>query len=87
MIDIEHIQSGDALLLTEFGVSTEGTILHVDRETEAFVYETHTGEQDTILLKSNSIFGGNYYDVYRHSATGTVVANFKGWHSDKYVKY
>ena len=87
MTDILHIQIGDAILLTEFGLSTEGTILHVDKETESFVYEADTGEQHTILLKPDSRFGGNYYDIYRHSATRTVVANFKGWHSDKYVRY
>ena len=87
MIDIDEIQIGDAILITEFGLSTEGTILHVDKETEAFVYETDAGEQNTVLVTKNGSFDGNYYDVYRHSATQTVVANFKGWHSDKYARY
>lgn len=87
MIQISEIQSGDSLLLMEFGLSTEGKVLHVDTELGAFVYETDSGVQDTILLRPDSKVGGNIYEVYRHSVSCTVVANFKGWHSDRYVRY
>jgi len=55
MVDIEHIRSGDAILITVFGVSTAGTLLHVDEASAAFVYETDTGEQAQLLRTSKSV--------------------------------
>ena len=48
MIDIEQIQSGDAILITESGLSTSGTIREVDQDNQSFLYATVDGESDTI---------------------------------------
>lgn len=88
MIPINDIQSGDTLLLLGFGLSTEGTILHVDADTESFVYETDEGDRDTICLRTSedNKVPGNVYDVHRHVATQTIVATFKSWQSGKYYE-
>lgn len=88
MMDIEQFQVGDALLLMEFGLSTAGTIVDVDEANDCFVYETVDGCVDTIRLGAavDNKIPGNVYDVHRHAATRTVVANFKSWQSGKYYE-
>ena len=88
MKDIEQFQVGDAFLLMEFGLSTTGTVVDVDKANNAFVYETVDGYVDTILLDAaaDNKIPGNVYDVHRHDAMQTVVATFKSWQSGKYYK-
>lgn len=88
MIGINEIHKGDTIFLIEHGISTTGTILQIDQDTQTFVYETEEGEQDTIKLQAaeNSKVPGNVYDVHRHQNTGVIVANFKSWQSGKYYE-
>lgn len=83
---IEQVKSGSPIVLLAFGETTEGKILHVDVDTRLIVYEAE-GHQDTIWLEASPAFGGAYYEFAKHSETDTVFAYFKGWSSDKYVRY
>lgn len=86
MLTIEKVKSGSPIVLIAFGETTEGRILQVDDDSNSIVYESG-GNQETILLEVDTSVGGAYYEFAKHSETDTVFAYFKGWHSDKYVRY
>lgn len=86
MFNISEVRAGNPILLIAFGIATEGTILHVDESINAIIYETEES-QETLWLEAGPKSGGAYYEFAKHSASDTVFAYFKGYSSDKYVRY
>ena len=87
MLNITQVEVGMPILLMEFGVAIQGFVNHVDVEQQRIAYSTDEGIGDVLLNPAPEKGGGALYEVAKHNASDLIVAYFKGWQSDKYVRY